>query len=92
MLTIQRAWKQGLKRGRPEYPTNGRMPSPYSLRLQDERITRRVYEDWNQLQTNGSEDPEDWSPVPYVLIIKGEIITLSDVERQAVIDLAAAED
>lgn len=65
---------------KPMYTASGLVPSPFLVRLKEDKLRRRVYEAWDQLQKNGSDDPEHWDPVPYVLVIKGERVVLTDEE------------
>lgn len=80
---IERAWRQGLRRGRPMYPTHGLLPSPYVLRLEGETVVRRVYEDWN-LYRRGRV-------VPWMIKIKEEVRPLTPAERRRVVNLAKKE-
>lgn len=89
-MNIHRAWKKNTKRT-PKM-VYSRLPSDYQIRLEGENVTRRIYEAWDRLNNNGyPADPMKWDPVPWVIIIKGEIIELTSKERELVIDLAKAE-
>jgi len=52
----------------------GRVESAYLVKREGETCYRRIYEDWTQLEQNGSTNPKKWSPVPLVIMVKGEKI------------------
>ncbi len=67
-----RFFQQAPKRGATM--RNSLVQSPYLVRLAGETVTRRIYEDWSQLNKNESSDPRYWDPVPLVLVIKGATV------------------
>lgn len=75
-MRISHVWYKSPKRGRSF--SNGRSEAPALIRFEGEKITRRVYEDWTQLNKNGSANPRKWSPVPLVVLIKGVVTTIPE--------------
>lgn len=75
-MKISHVWYKSPKRGRSF--SNGRSEAPALIRLEGEKITRRVYKDWTRLNKNGSGNPKKWSPVPLVILIKGVVTTIPE--------------
>lgn len=74
-MKIRKATKQHPRSKRFE----GRLGNTaYIVRLEDEKVNRRVFEDWGRLQKNGSHKPSDWSPLPLCLIIKGVVVDIPE--------------
>ena len=83
-IEIKTAFRRGTKRG--ARCIHSRSESPYMVILAGDpgNHKRRVYEDWSQLDKRGSERPRDWAPVPLVVIVKGDVITLTEEQRELV--------
>jgi hypothetical protein len=62
--------KKFTKRGRRVI--HGRSESDYMVKRDGDTCYRRIYEDWTQLEKNGSDNVKKWSPVPLVIMVKGE--------------------
>ena len=78
-VTIARASRKGLKRG--ARCIHGRSETPFIVKLEGETCVRRVYQDWNNADTRAKHS-RDWH-VPRVLVIKDEIVTLTDLQVAA---------
>jgi hypothetical protein len=68
---------------RGERVIHGRSEAAWLVKLEKDTPSkpwRRVYRDWTQLDKRGSEDSRNWI-VPLVLVIKGEVITLTAEHR-----------
>lgn len=78
-MEISHIWRKEPKRGRTM--SKGMVQSAWLIRCVGEKITRRVYEDWKNIDKRGSNKSKDWH-VPFVVIISGEPYTLTEQQRQ----------
>ena len=76
---IRKAWRKGTKRG--ARCINGRSESDWVCKLEADTAVRRIYRDWGNADTSAKHS-RDWI-VPLVVLIKGEVFTLTpDQEAQ----------
>lgn len=78
---IRAVWRKSTQRGVTF--THGRCESPWMLKLEGDTAKRRVYENWAAIDKRGSSNSKRWI-VPLVIIVKGEVVTLSAADTAMV--------
>lgn len=80
-MEVTRAWKKNLKRG-PKM-VNGLVATVYIVELNNDKVKRRVYEDWTKKRSQKSVPLVVKVKEQYILVTINEINTgLSEAERQ----------